>query len=101
MKVVRVRWSDEALADANELVRYFELQQRNLGDRFVDAVEQTLELIRMAPSGGASFSAQFPTDTTIRRWPVRKFRNVYVFYHVRDGDVVLIRVLHASRGAVS
>lgn len=101
MKSFSIRWSDQAVKDAEAFVDYFESQQESLGHRFVDSIEETLNLIRRAPYGGAAMSPHFPANEGVRRWPIRHFRNYYIDYEVDTNEIALYRILHAARGAVS
>ena len=50
-----------------------------------------------APGSGAPVAVTVPEIEGLRRWPVKGFENVLLFYFPLSNGVDLVRVLHGSR----
>lgn len=82
--------SAEARADFDEAADWYGKESADLGDRFIDAVWDTLDRIRMAPEVyGAVWK-------DVRCALVRRFPYA-VYYQVRPEGAVVIAVVHTKR----
>lgn len=86
-----------AQQDARRITRHYLSEGGpDLARRFVAALREATDHIRLHPSSG---SPAYRTDTGIadlRAWPVRGFPYI-LFYHDRPGGPVLRRLLHSAR----
>lgn len=83
-----------AVKDLSEVVDYYEDVEAGLGARFVEELDEVL-----ARLGAFPFSAP-ETDYSprVRRAPLRKFP-YGVFYEIREGVLVVLRIIHSSRSS--
>ncbi len=66
-------------------------------DRFVDAVESTIEKLTKNPRVGTPRKFKNPRLQDLRQWPVRGFEVVQIYYLLTDDVVRVVRVLHGKR----
>jgi plasmid stabilization system protein ParE len=86
------RFSDPASAELAEAVRWYEDREPGLGDRFLQAVNSTIDLIQSHPDIGALRAGRLPS----RQFLVHGFP-YGVVYRVRRDDIYVIAVSHTSR----
>jgi len=65
--------------------------------RFMDAVEQSIELLVKRPEAGSPKPLSNTTLTGLRSWPVKDFDDFRIYYLVRGDVIRVIRVLHGKR----
>lgn len=71
-----------------------------LADRFLAAVEATLELLSLHPEIGVAIAWAKSEVAGIRRLPVGgSFDNILLFYRVSEEGTELIRVIHGRESA--
>ncbi len=96
MPVVRMR----ALA-RRDLVNHFDHLEAEAGlataDRFLSEVQTSLELLADQPGIGSPLTLRHAALTGTRKWRVKGFDSVLVFYKPVPDGIQVIRVLHASR----
>ena len=92
MKVVRL---PQALTDLVDTAEYIASEDANVADRFFDAFESAVELIRTTPKIGAV--RLFEEQLEIRLWPIKGFEKCLIFYRATDTEIVIVRIIHASR----
>lgn len=80
----------EAAFDVLETRDYYERQQSQLGDRFADALEETVSQIGARPE---LYAVIFKT---VRRTKLRRFPYV-VYYRILADRVEVIAVIHGNR----
>jgi len=87
----------EAKEDIIELFRYFDEQDASLGDRFLEALNETYEMIAHMPELGELYHFRDPAmkDARVRR--VKKFSNYLIFYRIETDRIEILRVLHGAR----
>jgi toxin ParE1/3/4 len=66
-------------------------------DRFLNAVENILNLLAKSPGIGTVHRTNKPELANIRFLPVSKFRRFLVFYETFDDRIELVRVIHGAR----
>jgi toxin ParE1/3/4 len=76
---------------------YIASQSRSAGKRFIDAVEQSLQLLLSLPEIGTHWQSENPAYVAMRWWPVRDFPNHLIFYRPVAKGIEVIRVLRAAR----
>ena len=79
--------------------RYYLVDQGKpeLGDRWLEAVEKTIDKILLTPGVGAPKHLSNESLSGLRSWPVEKFENIRVYYMVDESVLRVIRVLHGKR----
>lgn len=100
MKKYRYAILPSAKRDIAACHDYIYERNPDAADRFVDAVQETCRIIADSPMGYPVLQAPRnakPMPIPIRKRPVKGFEKYLVFYHVEDGKVQLIRVLHGAR----
>jgi toxin ParE1/3/4 len=82
--------------DIDEQVLFYFGKEENLGLRFFQAVQITIDNLAEMPAMGSPL--RLPRiDHGLRKWPVLGFPRVLVFYREVDNGVEIIRVLHARQ----
>lgn len=98
MKKPRIAFSDAAIADILEQSDWYEAQaNRSLAQRWEEAVNDTLLRIAQKPTAGSR--CRFTADELrgTRRMPVAGFTKFLIFYLSRDGETLILRVVHGAR----
>ena len=75
--------------------RYIAARNPIAADRFLDAVEHTVDLLTREPFLG--HEAEFRRAIGYRSFVVREFRNYLIFYKVRAREIVFARLVHGAR----
>jgi toxin ParE1/3/4 len=68
-----------------------------LADRFLMALEHTIQQVGAFPYAGSLFAAGRIRALEIRRWPVKEFPRYLIYYAVSTHKVTLLRILHSAR----
>ena len=78
--------------------RYYLLEEAfDAADKFIDAVDDTIESLCRMPEVGASKQFNHPILAGLRSWGVKGFEDMRIYY-VIEGDVLrVVRVLHGKR----
>ena len=92
-----LRKSSVFYSDLRAIVDYIAADKASSAYRFVDSVEETLELLRKMPEIGTKFPTSDDRFSNLRRITIRGFRNYQVLYDVRDDEVFVFRVVHGAR----
>ena len=78
--------------------RYYLLQDAlDAAQRFLDAVDESIEHVCRMPEAGAPRPSRNPALSGLRSWPVTGFDDVRIYYLVAGNVVRVIRVLHGRR----
>lgn len=80
-----------------EAASYIALDSATAADRFLIAVEQTLEFLHESPALGRPVDVAQPRLVAMRLWPVRGFSNYLMVYHQIEGGIELLHVVHGAR----
>jgi plasmid stabilization system protein ParE len=84
--------SDPATAELIHAIRWYEQQRTGLGDELLDAITETIDLIRTHPEIGVPRSTRRPSrQVHVNRFPYN------VVYRIRDNDIYVVAVAHTSR----
>ncbi|HEX8873071.1 MAG TPA: type II toxin-antitoxin system RelE/ParE family toxin [Nitrosospira sp.] len=94
-KPIRIR--PRASSDIDDLADYIAQENLDAAIRFLDALQNTLELICGQPRLGSLRYAHLPMLEGLRVLAVTGFGNHLVFYIERSGHVDVLRVLHSAR----
>lgn len=76
---------------------YFGEEDADLADRFLDAVDATLDRLEAMPRMGRVFPTANPRIAGLRMFAVPGFPKHLVFYRVVDEGIEVMRVLHGAR----
>lgn len=90
-----IRIRDSALADIEDIAAWFD--RAVTADRFLDAVQATLQRLARHPLSGRRRTFRNRLLRGIRSFRVAGFPDVLVFYRVTDETIDVLRVLHGAR----
>jgi len=94
----RVFKREQAKRDLIEqFVWYAENAGTEVADRFLASTETTLRGLAAAPESGAPVPVTRQELVGLRRWQVKGFEKILLFYFPRPDGIDLVRVLHGSR----
>jgi toxin ParE1/3/4 len=80
-----------------QFVWYAESASLEVADRFLTSAQNTLERLAAAPESGAPVEVTREELVGLRRWPVKGFEKILLFYIPLSDGIDLVRVLHGSR----
>lgn len=89
--------SPAAIADLLDHFSYLAQQSPDLGQRFLDEVAASYELLALTPELGAIYPSNHPRLGNIRVWSVKGFAKYLIFYFANERTVEVVRVLHGAR----
>lgn len=76
--------------DILQASHWYESQRPGLGEEFLEEVQHALELLKVAPKRRPVYHKDFRRLIT-HRFPYK------IFYRVEERQVIVFRILHASR----
>ncbi len=92
---MKLRFLDEASAEAEAAAGWYESKQRGLGVDFHKALDEALDVIEVEPRRYGQLET-IRTTREIRRIMLRRFP-YYVAYEVEAEQVVVLAVVHSGR----
>lgn len=90
-----IRLEDEARAELNDAVKWYEERQAGLGQRCLEAVDSTFRQLLQYPHAGVRMPL-VPPELNVRRVPVLRFPYSIVYIETTDAIRVLA-VVHDRR----
>jgi toxin ParE1/3/4 len=93
----RILKSPQSGIDLLELAEYISHDSLAAAERFLDAAEAALDLLRDNPELGTLCSFPNPRAIGIRMWTIRGFASRVIFYRPIQDGIDVVRVIHASR----
>ena len=88
-------------ASRRDLVEHFVYLAENAGldiaERFLTNAEASFNDLAGRPMIGAPLTLQHPDLAGMRKWRIKDFDNILIFYQPRPDGVSIVRVLHATR----
>jgi toxin ParE1/3/4 len=66
-------------------------------NRFLEAVDESIEAICQTPQIGAPKQFKNPSLSGLRSWAVKGFEDILIFYVVQPDALRVVRVLHGRR----
>jgi toxin ParE1/3/4 len=93
----RVLKTPAAVEDLVEQAVYLAKRSPSAGERFLDAVEESCELLRHSPELGGICPAKGRRLQNVRVWRVKNFEQHLIFYRQIPTGIEIIRVLHGAR----
>ena len=95
---MNIRKSPYAQNSLREHALYFEENvSLAIAERYLDAVEETLEFIQKQYEIGSLCEFNNPRLKNMRRWPVRDFENYLLFYQEKEEGLILLYVFHGRQ----
>ena len=95
---MKVTTRPRARSDIIEQADFLEhVADLDVAERFLDAVEASLERLASMPLLGSPLHFANPVLAGLRRWPVESFEKHLIFYRPLPDGIEVIRVLHGSR----
>ena len=96
--MTKVRRRAAARQDLTDHYVYlFEHAGVKIADQFLEAAEASFESLAAQPAMGAPQLLRMPELAGMRKWQVKGFETILIFYLVRLHGVSIVRVLHAAR----
>ncbi len=96
--IYRVYKHDKA---KNDLVECFVYLAENAGvevaERFLASAEESFSNLARSPFIGERLMLSNSALAGMRKWRVKNFNNILIFYIPRDNGVSVVRVIHASQ----
>ncbi|MDP1605139.1 MAG: type II toxin-antitoxin system RelE/ParE family toxin [Rhodocyclaceae bacterium] len=87
---MKIEFHPEALAEFRAATTYYEAQQRDLGSRFMIAVESAIAHIAESPT------AWRIVEDDVRRYLTKVFPYA-VLYSIEDGYILIVAIMHLRR----
>ena len=87
---MEIRFLELAQLELDEAFQYYEYQQKDLGLRFINEVENSIELIRYYPQGWQSLSKNS------RRCLIKNFP-YGIIYQVRENHILITAIANLHR----
>ncbi len=96
MPMVHIR----AAARQDLVERYADLVENaslNIAERFLANAEASFTILSEQPLMGSPLTLRRPELVGMRKWRVKEFDNILIFYLPRHDGISVIRVLHAAQ----
>lgn len=87
----------DARAEIDDHAEYLARRNPSAAQRFLVAVEQTLENLLVMPGMGTAWPSEKPRLKKVRRRPVHGFRNYLVFYRPAHGAIEVLHLFHGAQ----
>ncbi len=99
MKPLKIIRAEEAIRDVADIHLFIAMNNPAAADRFLDALRLTFRTLARWPEVGPHYQSNRAELTGMRFWPVRRFTNYLIFYHVTAArrHLHIIRILHGAR----
>lgn len=93
----RIVRTPQAKRDIVELGDFIGQNSISAADRFIRAVEKSLELLLAMPQIGRPWETDRPHCAGIRWWIVKGFRTHLIFYRPVSEGIEVLRVVYGAR----
>jgi toxin ParE1/3/4 len=87
----------KAIEDLDGLAAYIQKDSPASAIRFLDAAEETFDLLAQSPELGGRYEVSNSQLASLRVWRVKGFEKLLVFYQRIARGVEIIRVVHGAR----
>jgi toxin ParE1/3/4 len=95
---VRILFSDAAVTDLLEQAEWYESQSGQLrAKRWQKSVTEALLRIAESPLSGSLCTFEQSELPDVRRKPIKGFPKHLVFYRLRPGALLILRIAHGAR----
>ena len=96
--MVAVSATQAAQRDLIEIYVYLaEKAGQDTADKFLASAEASFAGLAEHPELGAPLTLRHPTLAGLRKWKLKDFDSILIFYLSRPEGVLIVRVLHAAR----
>lgn len=92
-----IRRRPRAISAIIEVAEYIGQNNPDAAERFMDAVEDALQLIEAVPGVGHPYRSEHPKLQDVRVGHVKGFPNHLIFYRPIPEGIEVIHVLHGAR----
>ena len=92
-----IKKSPDARMDLVDLFVYIGQHDQEAADRFLRAVDQTIEKLAAMPGLGGPCELDNPNLADLKVWPVKGFKKYLIFYRLTDEGIEIVRVLYGGR----
>jgi toxin ParE1/3/4 len=93
----RIKTRPQADIDIDDCFTYIAENNEDAALRFFDAVRQTFADLARMPGVGKRYTKTSNPDLNLRQWAVRGFRNYLIFYQINTDEIIIVRLLPATR----
>ena len=93
----RIVRKPKAKRDIVDIASFIALDSAPAAERFVEAVEVTLQALARMPRMGAARTFRRPSLAGLRMWSIKGFERYLVFYRPLPDGIDVIRVVHGAR----
>ncbi len=93
----KIFWRKVAEGDLAEAYLYLGADSPAAAERFVDAVQSSLQVIARHPEVGRLRAFRSPQSHSVRSRVVRGFDAYLIFYRLAGEDIEVLRILHGAR----
>ena len=66
-------------------------------EKFLSHAEESFDALSVQPLLGTTLQLRHPDLDGVRKWHVKNFENILIFYLPRADGLSIVRVLHAAR----
>lgn len=91
------RFLPRADRDFSEVLAYLAEKSPHMVHPFIDALFGAIRLLEEYPEIAPAMEAPSAYQDGMRVWPVRNFEKWCIFYTISPDEIIVVRVLHASR----
>ena len=95
MKPVRI--TPKADHDVDEIYEWLHRENPARANRFLEAVDQTIQAVSQMPGIGSRRYAHIPLMPGMRMVKVKQFERYLLFYLERNEFIDIIRIVHSAR----
>ena len=92
---MKVNRSAAAVLDIIETAEYIAQDNIDAAARFVDAVDESIEVLAKSP--GVGVIRKVGNAPEMKMWVVKGFPNSLLFYRATPTEINVIRVVHSAR----
>ena len=90
-----------ARSDLISMTAFLATKETRLAIRFRQAVATSFDRLRSTPDLGELWQTNNKSLQGVRVWSIRGFPNHLFFHSFEDGEVIVLRILHASQDSYS
>jgi toxin ParE1/3/4 len=92
-----VRTSPAARSDLLQQFLYLGRSSVPRARRFLRAADETMAWLAEMPEAGSPWESTDPALAGLRYWPIRRFKDYFLFYRPVSDGIEVVRVLHAAQ----
>jgi len=91
-----VTYADEVFEELVEMSAYLAELDEPLAQRFLDACDETFQLLASNPMLGSPNKFSNPRLAKLRMWRVKRFTKYLIFYEPTESGVKIYHVVHSA-----